>query len=51
MNGFLSCVETFYHGEFEKQDQVVNHEFRDYRDKLKLFGMLFALRGCKKNKD
>ncbi|CAA7045305.1 unnamed protein product [Microthlaspi erraticum] len=51
MNGFLSCVETFYHGEFEKQDQVVNHEFRDYRDKLKLFGIPLALRGCEKNKD
>lgn len=34
MNGFLTCVETFYHGELEKQEKVINHEFRVYQDKL-----------------
>lgn len=51
MNGFLTCVETFYHGELEKQEKVINHEFRVYQDKLGFFGKPYALRGCEQNTD
>uniref|UniRef100_A0A1J3FQ98 DUF659 domain-containing protein n=1 Tax=Noccaea caerulescens TaxID=107243 RepID=A0A1J3FQ98_NOCCA len=30
MQGFLACVETFYHGDFDKQDLVVNHEVQSW---------------------
>lgn len=50
MTGFLNCVETFYHGEFEKQDQAVN-DFTIYQDKLGFFGKPYALRGCEHNTD
>ncbi|KFK45095.1 hypothetical protein AALP_AA1G343000 [Arabis alpina] len=46
MKGFLSCVETFYHNEFEKQHETVNHEFRHYRDKDGFFGKPHANSGC-----
>ncbi|XP_022571064.1 uncharacterized protein LOC111213558 [Brassica napus] len=26
MEGFIACVETYYHGDFEKQNRVVNQE-------------------------
>ncbi|CAN7012319.1 unnamed protein product [Brassica oleracea var. botrytis] len=48
--GFIKCVETFYHGEFEKQDLVVNHEISLYKNKSGPFGRLLALKGCE-NKD
>lgn len=48
-NGFLTCVETFYHGELERQEKVINHEFRVYQDKLGFFGKPYALRGCEQN--
>ncbi|CAN7057041.1 unnamed protein product [Brassica oleracea var. botrytis] len=38
--GFIKCVETFYHGEFEEQDLVKN--------KSGPFGRLLALKGCEK---
>ncbi|CAE5959162.1 unnamed protein product [Arabidopsis arenosa] len=50
MTGFLNCVETFYHGEFEKQDKAVD-EFRIYQDKDGFFGTPYALRGCEQNTD
>ncbi|XP_010461197.1 PREDICTED: uncharacterized protein LOC104741953 [Camelina sativa] len=50
MTGFLNCVETFYHGEFEKQGNVVN-EFKKYEDKLGFFGKPLAIRGCEQNTD
>ncbi|CAE5959157.1 unnamed protein product [Arabidopsis arenosa] len=50
MTGFLNCVETFYHGEIEKQDKAVD-EFRIYQDKDGFFGTPYALRGCEQNTD
>ncbi|CAH8254209.1 unnamed protein product [Arabidopsis lyrata] len=50
MTGFLNCVETFYHGELEKQDKAVD-EFRIYQDKDVFFGTPYALRGCEQNTD
>lgn len=46
--GFIKCVETFYHGEFEKQDLVVNHEISLYKNKSDPFGRMLALKGCEK---
>lgn len=46
--GFIKCVETFYHGEFEKQDLVVNHEISLYKNKSGPFGRLLSLKGCEK---
>ena len=46
--GFIKCVETFYHGEFEKQDLLVNHEISLYKNKSGHFGRLLALKGCEK---
>ncbi|ESQ50742.1 hypothetical protein EUTSA_v10022981mg [Eutrema salsugineum] len=45
---FLSCVEIFYHGDFEKQNKVVNHEIILYKTKAGLFGRALALKGCEK---
>ncbi|KAF2558460.1 hypothetical protein F2Q68_00014761 [Brassica cretica] len=36
---------TFYHGDFEKQDKVVNDEFTAYKNKAGAFGRGLALRG------
>uniref|UniRef100_A0A0D3E2A5 HAT C-terminal dimerisation domain-containing protein n=1 Tax=Brassica oleracea var. oleracea TaxID=109376 RepID=A0A0D3E2A5_BRAOL len=47
--GFIKCVETFYHGEFVKQDLVVNHEISLYKNKSGPFGRLLALKGYEKN--
>lgn len=48
--GFIACVETFYHGDFEKQDLVVNQEVNLYRHKVGSFGMALALKGCEKKR-
>ncbi|XP_019094719.1 PREDICTED: uncharacterized protein LOC104757728 [Camelina sativa] len=50
MTGFLKCVGTFYHGEFEKQGNAVN-EFKKYEDKLGFFGKPLAIRGFEQNND
>ncbi|CAH2060269.1 unnamed protein product, partial [Thlaspi arvense] len=46
---FLS--ETLYHGDFEKQDFVVNKELSLYRNKCGSFGISLAIKGCEKNVD
>ncbi|CAG7905184.1 unnamed protein product, partial [Brassica rapa] len=50
MEGFIACVETFYHGDLEKQDSVVNHELSLYKNKIGSFGRALAIKGCE-NKD
>ncbi|KAF3586047.1 hypothetical protein F2Q69_00028417 [Brassica cretica] len=42
---------TFYHGDFEKQDKVVNDEFTAYKNKAGAFGRGLALRGCQVNNE
>uniref|UniRef100_A0A0D3B9M5 DUF659 domain-containing protein n=1 Tax=Brassica oleracea var. oleracea TaxID=109376 RepID=A0A0D3B9M5_BRAOL len=49
LEGFIKCVKTFYHGEFEKQDLVVNHEISLYKNKSGPFGRMLALKECEKN--
>ncbi|CAN6869304.1 unnamed protein product [Brassica oleracea] len=46
MEGFIACVETYYHGDFEKQNRVVNQELSLYKSKSGSFGRTLALRGC-----
>ena len=31
--GFINCVETFYHGDDSKQDQAVNVELRKFHNR------------------
>ena len=49
IDGFVSCVETFYYGEYDKQDQVVNEEFNVYKTKSGAFARGIAVRGCEQN--
>ncbi|KAL1207419.1 hypothetical protein V5N11_007013 [Cardamine amara subsp. amara] len=52
MEGLIACVETFYHGDFEKQDIVVNHELSLYKNRNCSFGRItLALKGCEKKND
>lgn len=51
MEGFLSCVETFYHGDFVKQDLCVNQEVSLYKNKSGSFGRALALKGCETKDD
>lgn len=47
--GFLNCVETFYHGDIAKQNKVVNDEIHLYRSRSGPFGRSLALQGCEHN--
>jgi len=49
IDGFMNCVGTFYHGEFEIQAKVVNDNFNNYKMKSGDFGRAIALRGCQQN--
>ncbi|CAN6908821.1 unnamed protein product [Brassica oleracea] len=51
MEGFLTCVETFYDGDFVKQDLCVNQEVSLYKNKSGSFGRALALKGCKTKDD
>ncbi|XP_013617265.1 PREDICTED: uncharacterized protein LOC106323734 [Brassica oleracea var. oleracea] len=46
MEGFIACVENYYHGDFEKQNRVVNQELSLYKSKSGSFGRTSALKGC-----
>ncbi|CAI0391805.1 unnamed protein product, partial [Linum tenue] len=39
---FMDCVETFYSGDDDKQDQVVNYEFQKFQKKEGAFGKKLA---------
>jgi hypothetical protein len=47
MDGFFSAVETFYHGDYEKQEQVLNEEVHRFKDRVGHFGKQVAAAGCK----
>ncbi|XP_010515604.1 PREDICTED: uncharacterized protein LOC104791416 [Camelina sativa] len=47
--GFIACVETFYHGDFEKQNIIVNYEINLYKRKIGSFGKDLSVRGCQRN--
>ncbi|KAF0919203.1 hypothetical protein E2562_028757 [Oryza meyeriana var. granulata] len=48
MDGFITAVETFYHGDYDKQSKVLNAELPKFRDKQGHFGKPVAKEGCKK---
>ncbi|KAF0898554.1 hypothetical protein E2562_008141 [Oryza meyeriana var. granulata] len=48
MDGFITAVETFYHGDYDKQSKVLNEELPKFRDKQGHFGKPVAKEGCKK---
>lgn len=43
--GFISCVETFYYGDDDKQDQVVNFELKRFQNREGSFAKKLA-RSC-----
>ncbi|XP_013633181.1 PREDICTED: uncharacterized protein LOC106338842 [Brassica oleracea var. oleracea] len=45
IDGSITCVETFYHGDFEKQGLVVNHEVNLYKNRNGSFGRNLAMTG------
>jgi hypothetical protein len=47
MDGLISTVETFYHGDYDKQNQVLNEELHKYKDQVGHFGKNVAKAGCK----
>jgi hypothetical protein len=47
MDGFITAVETFYHGDYDKQSKVLNEELHKFKDKQGHFGKLVAKAGCK----
>ncbi|XP_025791855.1 uncharacterized protein LOC112873038 [Panicum hallii] len=38
MDGFIVAVETFYHGDYDKQNQMLNDDFHKFKDKVGHFG-------------
>uniref|UniRef100_A0A1J3GG42 Uncharacterized protein n=1 Tax=Noccaea caerulescens TaxID=107243 RepID=A0A1J3GG42_NOCCA len=51
MQAFIACVETFYYGDFDKQNEVVNQEVQQYRNKSGYFRLPLAQKGCEKKDD
>ncbi|ONM28905.1 hypothetical protein ZEAMMB73_Zm00001d039466 [Zea mays] len=47
VDGFYVAIETFYHGDFQKQNEMINNDFHKFKDKLGHFGKKVALFGCK----
>jgi hypothetical protein len=47
IDGFFAAVETFYHGDYDKQNQVLNEDFHKFKDKAGHFGKNVAQLGCK----
>ncbi|XP_025799091.1 uncharacterized protein LOC112878993 isoform X2 [Panicum hallii] len=46
MDGFITAVETFYHGDYDKQSKVLNEELHKFRDKQGHLGKPVAKAGC-----
>ena len=47
MDGFLTAVETFYHGDYDNQAQVLNEEVHKFKDRVGHFAKQVAVAGCK----
>jgi hypothetical protein len=47
MDGFIAAVETFYHGDYDKQNQVLNDDLHKFKDKVGHFAKNVAKVGCK----
>lgn len=49
MNGFFTCVETFFPNDIDSQSDIVNVELLKYINKVGGFGRALAIVGCTKN--
>uniref|UniRef100_A0A0A9F158 HAT C-terminal dimerisation domain-containing protein n=1 Tax=Arundo donax TaxID=35708 RepID=A0A0A9F158_ARUDO len=47
MDGFIGAVETYYHGDYDKQSQVLNEDLHKFKDQVGHFGKHVAKAGCK----
>jgi len=47
MDGFFTVVETFYHGDYDKENKVLNEELCKFREKQGHFGKPVAKASCK----
>lgn len=47
MDGLITTVETFYHGDYEKQSEVLNDELHNFKDQAGHFAKPVAMAGCK----
>lgn len=47
MDGFMEALETFFHGDYDKQSKVLNEELDKFKDHHGHFGKPAALAGCK----
>jgi hypothetical protein len=46
-DGFIEAVETFYHGEYEKKNKVLNEDVHRFKDQVGHFSKQVAVDGCK----
>jgi hypothetical protein len=47
MDGFIAAIETFYHGDYNKQSQVLNDDFHKFKGKLDILQKKVAQAGRK----
>jgi hypothetical protein len=47
MDGFILAIETFYHSDYDKQNQVLNDDVHKFKDQVGHFSKNVALAGCK----
>jgi len=47
MDGFFTAVETFYHGDYDKQNQVLNEDLHKFKHQTGHFAKPAAMAGCK----
>ena len=47
MDGFFTAVETFYHGDYDKQNQVLNEDLHKFKYQSGHFAKPAAMAGCK----
>ena len=50
-DAFFTCVESFFHDDFDMQHRVSNIELLKYKNKESGFGRALAEAGCAKNDD
>ncbi|XP_019184244.1 PREDICTED: uncharacterized protein LOC109179128 [Ipomoea nil] len=49
--GCIEFLETYYHGDIEMQNKVLNDEFPIYKRKDGVFGKTLAIKGCETNNE
>ena len=46
MDGFILAVETFYHGDYDKQNQVLNEDLQKFKEQDGHFAKPVSMAGC-----